>query len=395
MKNDRGSSYTRGEQKDTHVQRAKNLFSRFSWPGPGDELWSRTDVSGIDFESYIPTGMLPVIPGTPAEQIKLTFSSLDGLTDLPSLSRWTMAAQAELSRDKVEAFHFMRLNCGFTLDIPENTRINDPIILKYNTGPAGTHQALFGHIIAGEGSSIELAVIFDGRSQDTLLTGGLHLDLRAGSNIKITLIQDISRSSHAFFFHSADTIENARLDFSEIDLGAGISVSAPVFHTRGYNADIHITGLYAAASDQHKNLRPVQRHARPGGKSTSLYKGALLSGGHTVFQGLIRVEPGAAKTDAYLSNRNLLAADGARADSIPSLQILNNDVRCTHGSTTGKLNEEEIFYLQSRGFSREEAQRTLLWGFYEDALGGVSPAIAQNIRSRLEAHPLFSTKEPQ
>ena len=131
------------------------------------------------------------------------------------------------------------------------------------------------------------------------------------------------------------------------------------------------------------------------GKAPVSTKVPLLPGGHTVFQGLIRVEPGAAKTDAYLSNRNLLTADGARADSIPSLQILNNDVRCTHGSTTGKLNEEEIFYLQSRGFSREEAQQTLLWGFYEDALGGVSPAVAENIRARLEAHPLFRAKEPQ
>ena len=95
MKNDSGSSYTRGEQKYTHVQRAENLFSRFSWPGPGDELWSRTDVSGIDFESYIPAGMLPEITGNPTKEFKLTFSSLDGLTDLPPLSRWTMAAQAD------------------------------------------------------------------------------------------------------------------------------------------------------------------------------------------------------------------------------------------------------------------------------------------------------------
>ncbi len=383
MKHERGSILS-------SLDSLNMFYNSLKWPEPGDEYWRRTDISSIDFNSYNPSGLMPELVNSGESGYMLNLSGIPGVPDLPAAS---LKARTELGlagRDKVEAFHFTRINSGFALSVPEDRQLNNPLILRVMSGPEGTHQALFGHVKAGAGSSFELAVIVDGTSADTLFTGSLHLNLGSGSTVKVTVIQDLSFSSHSFFFHTAEAGENSRLEFSEVDLGSGISVSAPVFKTMGRNAEVSITGLYAAAPEQHKNLRPVQDHVLPGGRSTSLYKGALIPGGRTVFQGLIRVEPGAEKTDAYLSNKNLLTADGARADSIPSLQILNNDVRCTHGSTTGKLNPEQIFYLQSRGFSRKEAERTLLWSFYEDALGRLSPAVAENVRTRLEAHPLFT-----
>ena len=110
------------------------------------------------------------------------------------------------------------------------------------------------------------------------------------------------------------------------------------------------------------------RHVSPGATSRAAYKGAVQGGGRSVYQGLIDVGQGASGTDAYLSNRNLLLGEGARADSIPTLRIGNNDVRCSHGSATGRLGEEELFYLQSRGLSEEEAREMLVLGFFEDLL---------------------------
>ena len=99
------------------------------------------------------------------------------------------------------------------------------------------------------------------------------------------------------------------------------------------------------------DLRTVQRHRSPKATSRAVYKGAVAGGGRTIFQGLIEVAPGASGTDAYLTNRNLILGEGARSDSIPTLKIGNNDVKCSHGSTTGRLNAEELFYLESRGLS--------------------------------------------
>ncbi len=383
MKHERGSIKTGSD-------RLNMFYNSMKWPAPGDEHWRRTDISTVNFTEYLPFGVLPSITGEDDMLNCLTLSSRRGVPELEENSRQVLINSGLAGRDKVEVFHFTRVNSGFSLSVPEGKVLDSPLILRLNSGPEGTHQAVFGHITAGEGSSFEIVLIVEGKTENTLCTGSLHMELEAGSSVKATVIQDLSRSSRSFFFHTAEAAENSRLEFSEIDLGSALSVSAPVFKTMGYNAEISITGLYAAAPGQHKNLRPVQDHVLPGGKSTSLYKGALIPGGQTVFQGLIRVEPGAAKTDAYLSNKNLLTADGARADSIPSLQILNNDVRCTHGSTTGKLNPEELFYLQSRGFSKQEAEQTLLWSFFEGALGRLSPAVAENARTRLESHPLFA-----
>jgi Fe-S cluster assembly protein SufD len=116
------------------------------------------------------------------------------------------------------------------------------------------------------------------------------------------------------------------------------------------------------------DLRTVQRHRSPKATSRAVYKGAVASGGRTIFQGLIEVAPGASGTDAYLTNRNLILGERARSDSIPTLKIGNNDVKCSHGSTTGRLNAEELFYLESRGLSSAEAREMLVVGYFEDIL---------------------------
>ena len=137
------------------------------------------------------------------------------------------------------------------------------------------------------------------------------------------------------------------------------------------------------------DLRTVQRHDSPRATSRAFYKGAVEGGGRSVFQGLIEVAVGASGTDAYLTNRNLLLGDTARSDSIPTLRIGNNDVRCSHGSTTGRLSDDEIFYLESRGLDRGEARELLIIGYYEELLGD-SPGLFRDeglarLRSRVSA----------
>jgi Fe-S cluster assembly protein SufD len=393
MKHDRGNSLVQTPWSLSAVRKeGERRFSELEWPGPSDEMWRRTDVSGIDFESFRPdsSAVQTDLPERGKFELE-SFYTGSGEKNLSGDAVSTLISHAAESRDRVEAFHYSRINNGFTLRIPSGVHIEEPMVLHFTGGDPGTHEALFGHILAEENSSARVYIILeDADGSETLRTAGFHFEVGRGSSVKAAAIQDLSLKSKHFGFHSAAIDKDGQFTFSEIDLGAALSVSAPVFSTLGEGAQVDITGLYAAAGAQHKNLRPVQRHAEPYGSSNSLYKGALLPGGRTIFQGLIRVEPGAIRTDAYLSNKNLLLEDGARADSIPSLQILNNDVRCTHGSTTGKLNPEQVFYLQSRGFSSDEAKRMLLWSFYDDALGKLPELVAESVRERLLRHPIFS-----
>lgn len=143
-----------------------------------------------------------------------------------------------------------------------------------------------------------------------------------------------------------------------------------------------LSGVYFADGEQHLDLDTEQNHACPNTSSDLLYKGALKGGARTVWQGMIRVAPGAQRTDAYQANRNLLLSEEARADSIPGLEIEADDVRCTHGSTVGQLDPEELFYLMSRGIPRPAAGQLLINGFFAPVLDRIP---LKSVREQLQS----------
>jgi len=126
-----------------------------------------------------------------------------------------------------------------------------------------------------------------------------------------------------------------------------------------------MSGFYFTDGDQHLDYDSQQNHLAPNTTSDLLFKGALVENSRSVWQGMIYVAPNAMKTDGYQANRNLLLSKNARADSIPGLEILANDVRCTHGATVGKVDMEQVFYLESRGIPKVEAEKLIVEGFFD------------------------------
>ena len=129
--------------------------------------------------------------------------------------------------------------------------------------------------------------------------------------------------------------------------------------------------LTVAQGTQEFDQRTLQIHQAPNTSSNLLYKNALLDQAKTIFSGLIVVDPDAQKTDAYQSNRNLMLSDEAEANSLPGLEIRANDVRCTHGATSARIDAEQEFYLKARGISATQAQELLVFGFFEEVLGKI------------------------
>ena len=159
---------------------------------------------------------------------------------------------------------------------------------------------------------------------------------------------------------------------------------------RGEGADARALGLYFADGTQHFEHRVVARHEAPQAYSNLLYKGAIKDHAHTVFFGNLVVSPGAPGTDAYQTNRNLVLNDGARADTIPFLEIETDDVKCSHAGAVSRVDDEHIWYLESRGVSRDEAKQLIVEGFCHEVLDHVgldelreelSEAIARKVRS--------------
>jgi Fe-S cluster assembly protein SufD len=139
----------------------------------------------------------------------------------------------------------------------------------------------------------------------------------------------------------------------------------------GQGAAMDMVGIFLASDRQHMDIDSFTDHIAPHTKGDVLYRGIIRDRARTIFQGLIKVQKAAQQTDSYLANHNLLLSPKARADSIPTLEIEANDVRCTHGATVGRVDEEQLFYLRSRGLSHDEAERLIVAGFVEPVLARI------------------------
>ncbi len=158
--------------------------------------------------------------------------------------------------------------------------------------------------------------------------------------------------------------QGAHLESLLVTLGGELSRTSLEVELLGEGARSDLLGLYFPTGEQRFEHWTVQQHTAPHTSSDLLYRGVLDDQARALYYGTIRVAPGARRTDAYQANRNLLLSSGAKAETNPQLEIANNDVRCTHGATVGPLEEEQLFYLRSRGLSRAAAERLLVAGFF-------------------------------
>ena len=182
---------------------------------------------------------------------------------------------------------------------------------------------------------------------------------------------------------------NAKLNTLLVTLGGDYSRTWKECVMAGEGAESIMLGLYFSHLDQKFEHWTMQDHAAPHTRSDLLYKGALADRSRTVYYGTIRVRNEARKTDAYQANRNLTLSPQAKADTNPQLEIETNDVRCTHGATVGRVNDEHLFYLMSRGLSRSAAERLLIFGFFNEVLervewSGMKELLAEAIHNKLE-----------
>jgi Fe-S cluster assembly protein SufD len=198
--------------------------------------------------------------------------------------------------------------------------------------------------------------------------GGTEVFLGDGSKLVYGTLQDWGRNVYHYSNHRARIGEDAELQWVQTMLGAQIAKANSYFDLAGKGAQAFVNGFLFGDERQHFHLHTLQRHLVPNTTSDLLIKGCLKDRARSVYQGLIQVSEGAQGTNAYQANRNLLLSEQARADSIPGLEILANDVRCTHGATIGHVDDEQMYYLMARGLPRLEAQRLIVEGFFVPVL---------------------------
>jgi len=376
--------------------RAKERFEGMSWPTTSDEEWRRTDVSGINPLSYAPRPTAAAPGGTPAAV------ELDGaagllrfesgrLVDASVSEEWKSrgvrllsldAALEEFEKplsdildealdaadDRFGVWHYAAWSHGAFLFVPKGLEIKEPFIIDFSESGEGALSTPHVVVSLAEGARAAVIQRIRGSGDRILCNAGVDLMLSDAAGLDYFETQDLG--SQSLFFRNARARGGRDSSLKHFDAAFGGRLVKTRIETglAGRGAEAYLDGVYFCREGQSMDLRTVQRHQSPQATSRAYYKGAVASGGRTVYQGLIEVDEGASGTDAYLTNRNLILGDAARSDSIPTLRIGNNDVRCSHGSTTGRLSEEELFYLESRGLSRAEAREMLVVGYFEDLL---------------------------
>lgn len=271
---------------------------------------------------------------------------------------------------------------GTFLYVPRNVVIEEPLnTLAFFDAPA---VGIFTHslIILEPGASVKLIEDYGSAGNEAQRFGSraVELILKPGSDLQYFNLQDWAYNVWDFSSQTAIVERDANLVWLAGMLGSAVTKAFLDARLEGNGANVRMLGFFFGDREQHFDQHTFQNHLLPHGTSDLLYKGALKDKAYSAFRGLIRVNPGAQRSDAYQQNRNLLLSAHAHADSIPELEIEANDVRCTHGATVGPLEEEAVFYLMARGIPRPEAERLITEGFFDELLAKIP---LEAVRERL------------
>jgi len=256
---------------------------------------------------------------------------------------------------------------GILLYVPKNMKVEYPLH-SILWGP-GVDLAHFSHLIVFVDDGASVTYVHEAASPDEIghaMHAGV-VEIHVGENANLRFVELQSWGRHVWnFSHERARVERGgNLDWIFGAVGSRLTKNFSDLDLVGEGAQGRMSGFYFTDGSQHLDHDTQQNHLAPHTTSDLLFKGALKGKSRSVWQGMIYVAPGAQKTDGYQANRNIVLSEDARADSIPGLEILADDVRCTHGATVGKLEQEPLFYLKSRGIPQVEAERLVVEGFFD------------------------------
>jgi Fe-S cluster assembly protein SufD len=303
--------------------------------------------------------------------------------------KYFMAQPAALGSSKFTALHKARVSTGAFLYIPANTSVTLPIEIFH--WAEGNNASIFPHtlIVCAENSSVTVLDYFKSADKLTALACGVNdLHLEKGSRLTYIAVQDWSTTTTAFHINSTNVDANAKCTALIANFGGGFVRGESLSRLVGEGSRSEMYSINPVEGTREIDQRTLQDHIAPHATSDLLYLNALDDRSRTIFAGLIKVEPGAQGTDAYQKVRNLILSDDADPNSMPGLEILNDEVRCTHGATNGPVSEDELFYMQSRGIPRDKARRLVVNGFFNSLLERIEDTVVRTHLSTLLAKRL-------
>lgn len=382
-------------------ERSWAVYKSLPFPTTSDDPWRRTDLKNLKTSKFqffnqnslpehakLPDELLlPLADDTHAGQIIVTpydvklevdpelaksgviFSDLQTVEkEHPEILEKYLGSIVNPEGGKFAAMAYALARNGMILYVPRNVVLEKPIhsiVWVYDNETAYFSNIL---VVLEEGASATF--IQEYASPDNLESQIFHagtIEVRVGenANFKFVELQSFGKNVWNVMHERVVVEQNGQVDWIFGAIGGHLTKNFADLNLVGRGSQGKMSGFYFTDGDQHLDYDSQQNHLAPNTTSDLLFKGALVENSRSVWQGMIYVAPNAMKTDGYQANRNLLLSKNARADSIPGLEILANDVRCTHGATVGKVDKEQVFYLEARGIPKVEAEKLIVEGFFD------------------------------
>jgi len=359
-------------------------YERLPIPDTTEEHWRFTNLRGFDPDAFT---------GAPSAEIE-TMLDLDvagfatvtadgieiekapqGVTFVPLPEEHERLYSLVGWDEKFAAHNAAMWKHGLLVVVPKGVVLEQPLYVRI----AATGQTFWRLlVVAEEGARASLIEEYASPAQDTEAYSNAVTELfvEPAARLEYVSLQNLSKETWHFASHHARVERDAELDWVAAGFGSKRGKTRIQNDLNGPGATSRVTGAYFADGTQHLDYDTFQEHIAPNCESDFAFKGALRDEATAVWRGMIRVEPNAQKTNAYQECRNLMLSPTTHAVPIPGLEIMANDVRCTHGATVGRVDREDLFYLMSRGLTRPEAERLIVRGFF------------QNVLDRIEIEPV-------
>lgn len=344
-------------------------------PTPDDEVWRYSRIDELRLGEFVPGRATTTVEGAG-----------DMLGD---------SVPATDLHDAVDVFHLLNLAFGdpTVITVPRGRVVAEPIVVTHIVdaalGADGQRTAVFPRLVIDVGEDAEVTVVEQFLSPDgdrSLVVPRLEVCAAQAARVRYLGVNLLATSTWSIGHQHAIGDRDSATLLATVALGGDYARVRTEAHVVGQGASTRQVALYFADGDQMHDFRTLQDHAAPKTNSDLLFKGAVQDHAKSVYTGLIKIRNEAKGSTAFQTNRNLTLSEGAWAESVPNLEIETNDVKCSHASTVGPIDEEQRFYLESRGIPPEVAERLVVLGFFDEVLHQlpVGP-LADELRARVSA----------
>jgi Fe-S cluster assembly protein SufD len=349
-------------------------------PDQRTEGWRRTSLRGLP--SFDPLGGSPrvSVKGGPTGRVVPLEEAVRDAALSPKIQRY-FGQIVPPDVDKFVALHYAFFNTGVVVVIPRGTVADEPVWVEYS----GEGAALAHTLVILEDEADVAALVEDYKGATGFASGVVEQVLGGNAHLRYVQLQRLAADVWNFSTQRAVLAQDASLRTLNVALGSRMSRNAVQVVLEGRGSQADLLGVVHIGDRQHVDFETLQDHFGDATRSDLVIHDALRDRSSANFTGLIRINKSAHQTESSQEQKNILLSDSSKADSDPKLEILNNDViRCTHGAAVGPVDEEMVFYLQSRGLDRASAEGLIVEGFFQSTLAKLdSPALAESVWSAI------------